>query len=101
MQTYRPRIVDRLLDTYLAASPAVQLAGAHASGKITTGLQAASSVAQIDRMGTGIDREADVAELLVEGYLDNLAENEFPFVGGPRRSPQRFLHFVRAYARTR
>ena len=33
MQTYRPRIVDRLLDTYLAASPAVQLAGAHASGK--------------------------------------------------------------------
>ncbi|AQQ14392.1 hypothetical protein CGLAU_02035 [Corynebacterium glaucum] len=45
-----------------------------------------------------IDREADTAELLVEGYLDNLAENEFPFVGGPRRSPQRFLHFVRAYA---
>lgn len=223
MKTYRPRIVDQLLNTYLAASPAVQLAGARASGKTTTGTQAASSVAHIDRVGTDasqiidlnpgallegetprlldewqlapslwgavrravdedptpgrfilsgsawpdsetvthpgagrilnlvmrpmtlfesddstgsfslrrlfegeeplegaassthtiadvcrlitrggwpswIDRDADAAELLVEGYLDNLAENEFPFVGGPRRSPHRFLHFVRAYA---
>ncbi|WP_095659242.1 ATP-binding protein [Corynebacterium glaucum] len=223
MQAYRPRIVDGILETYLAASPAVQLEGARASGKTTTGMQAASSSAQIDRLGADIDqmvnlnpgaflegatprlldewqlapslwgavrravdddptpgqfilsgsawpdsetikhpgagrilnlvmrpmtlfesgdssggfslrrlldgedplygdqssthqisdvcrlitrggwpawidREADTAELLVEGYLDNLAENEFPFVGGPRRSPQRFLHFVRAYA---
>ena len=223
MNTYRPRIVDQLLKTYLEASPAVQLAGARASGKTTTGMQAASSVVRIDRMGneaselvslnpsavlegelprlrdewqlapslwgavrravdedptpgrfilsgsawpdsttikhpgagrilnlvmrpmtlfesgdsTGsfslsqlfnggdpvegaqasthdivdicrlitrggwpgwIDRPVEAAELLVEGYLENLAENEFPFVGGTRRSPQRFLHFVRAYA---
>lgn len=223
MKTYRPRIVDQLLNAYLEASPAVQLAGARASGKTTTGMQAACSIAQIDRMGveaaqivalnpsallegeaprlldewqlapslwgavrravdedptpgrfilsgsawpdsetikhpgagrilnltmrpmtlyesgdspgsfslrrllagetplegaassthsildvcrlitrggwpSWVDRDADVAELLVEGYLDNLAENEFPFVGGTRRSPQRFLHFVREYA---
>lgn len=223
MKAYRPRIVDELLRAYLAASPAVQLAGARATGKTTTGMQAASSVAKIDRMGaeasqiaalnpaallegetprlidewqlapslwgavrrevdddptpgrfilsgsawpdsetikhpgagrilnlvmrpmtlfesgdspgsfslrrlisgedplegaamsenslddvcrlitrggwpSWVDRDADAAELLVEGYLDNLAENEFPFVGGPRRSPHRFLHFVRAYA---
>ena len=45
-----------------------------------------------------VSRDADQAELLVEGYLDTLAEREFPFVGGPRRSPHRLLHFLRAYA---
>ncbi|WP_246816433.1 ATP-binding protein [Corynebacterium sp. HMSC30G07] len=45
-----------------------------------------------------VDREADQVELLVEGYMDTLAQRDFPFVGGPRRSPQRLLHFLRAYA---
>ncbi|MGI0541897.1 ATP-binding protein [Corynebacterium aquatimens] len=223
METYRPRIVDELLRAYLEASPAVFLAGARATGKTTTALQASSSWVQLDREGpdiadvaainpsailegetprlldewqlapnlwgavrravdenphpgrfilsgsawpdsstikhpgagriltlvmrpmtlfeTGdsagsfslsrlfagedpvdgselsphsvgdiarlitrggwpswVDRDSSVAELMMGGYLDNLAENEFPFIGGPRRSPQRFLHFVRAYA---
>ena len=45
-----------------------------------------------------VDREADQVELLVEGYMDTVAQRDFPFVGGPRRSPQRLLHFLRAYA---
>lgn len=45
-----------------------------------------------------VEKSAEQAELLVRGYLDTLAQREFPLVGGTRRSPQRFSDFVRAYA---
>lgn len=45
-----------------------------------------------------VDKPAGDAELLVRAYLDTLAQREFPIIGGPRRSPQRFSSFIRAYA---
>lgn len=45
-----------------------------------------------------ISASANDATLLVDGYLERLAEHEFPLVGGPRRAPQRFADFIRAYA---
>ena len=75
MNTYRPRIVDQLLKTYLEASPAVQLAGARASGKTTTGMQAASSVVRIDRMGNEASELVSLnPSAVLEGELPRLLD---------------------------
>jgi len=47
--TYRPRLVDPLLDGLLTEFPAISLVGPRASGKTTTALRHAKTVVRLDR----------------------------------------------------
>jgi Predicted ATPase (AAA+ superfamily) len=57
--TYRPRLIDPLINDLLASLPAVSLLGPRASGKTTTALQHARTVIRLDRPGTAAVFRAD------------------------------------------
>jgi uncharacterized protein len=48
-KSYNPRIVDQILDEYLASAPAVLLVGPRASGKTTTAVRRAKTVLRLDK----------------------------------------------------
>ncbi len=48
MEGYVPRLMDGLLEEYLAELPAVMVVGPRACGKTTTALRLAKSVARLD-----------------------------------------------------
>lgn len=59
METYLPRLVDRVLPELLSALPAVSLTGPRACGKTTTALRYAHSVARLNRSGDAVLFQAD------------------------------------------
>ncbi len=57
--SYRPRLVDRRIEEWLGAFPAIMLVGPRAVGKTTTALQHAASVVRLDQPGVATAFRAD------------------------------------------
>lgn len=77
--TYRPRLLDGLLDELLSELPAILLVGPRASGKTTTALQRSASVIRLDVPGEAGAFAAD-PDAVLRGAVEPVLLDEWQAV---------------------
>ncbi|MEK6719331.1 MAG: DUF4143 domain-containing protein [Chloroflexota bacterium] len=81
MDAYRPRLVDRLIDTLLTELPAIFLTGPRATGKTTTAARRARTVVRLDREADAVAFRAD-PDAAMRGLPEPLLLDEWQLVPG-------------------
>jgi predicted AAA+ superfamily ATPase len=79
--SYRPRLVDPLLDELLAQLPAVLVVGPRTAGKTTTLMRRASTVVRLDRGASASAFEAD-PDAALRGLAEPVLLDEWQHVPG-------------------
>ena len=81
MDTYRPRLVDGLIDSLLAELPAIFVTGPRATGKTTTAARRAATVVRLDREAEAVAFRAD-PDAAMRGMPEPVLLDEWQLVPG-------------------
>ena len=81
MDTYRPRVVDGLIDALLAELPAIFITGPRATGKTTTAARRASTTVHLDRDAEAVAFRAD-PDAAMRGLPEPVLLDEWQLVPG-------------------
>ena len=81
MDSYRPRLVDGLIDTLLAELPAIFVTGPRATGKTTTAARRATTVVHLDHEAEAVAFRAD-PDAAMRGMPEPVLLDEWQLVPG-------------------